>query len=67
MVSARVDGAEATGTRWLRPSTDKAPRMQVERTAYGFRYADMRRPINHAASHVMSIAAALCSWRRIPC
>ncbi|MFM9998642.1 MAG: Rieske 2Fe-2S domain-containing protein, partial [Burkholderiaceae bacterium] len=31
MVPARVGGAEATDTAWLRPSTDKAPRIQVER------------------------------------
>jgi phthalate 4,5-dioxygenase oxygenase subunit len=29
MVPARVDGAKATDKTWLRPSTDKAPRMQV--------------------------------------
>ena len=38
MVPARVDGAKATDKAWLRPSTDKAPRMQVQRTPYGFRY-----------------------------
>ena len=54
MVPARVDGAKATDRLWLRPSTDKAPRMQVERTAYGFRYAALRRPIHDAASHVYS-------------
>ena len=32
MVPARVDGAKATDSLWLRPSTDKAPRLQVERT-----------------------------------
>ena len=51
MVPARVSGAEATASTWLRPSTDKAPRMQVQRGAYGFRYAALRRPIQHAASH----------------
>ncbi|MEO6016957.1 MAG: MarR family transcriptional regulator, partial [Polaromonas sp.] len=51
MVPARVDGAEATDTSWLRPSTDKAPRLQVERGAYGFRYAALRRPIRNAAAH----------------
>jgi len=50
MVPARVDSAKATGTNWLRPSTDKAPRMQVERASYGFRYAAIRRPISNAAS-----------------
>ncbi len=49
MVPARVDGAKATETTWLRPSTDKAPRMQVERAGYGFRYAALRRPITNAA------------------
>lgn len=49
MVPARVEGAEATDTNWLRPSTDKAPRMQVERGSYGFRYAAIRRPIKNAA------------------
>ena len=29
MVPARVDGAKATTKAWLRPSTDKAPRLQV--------------------------------------
>ncbi len=45
MVPARVDSAKATESNWLRPSTDKAPRMQVERSGYGFRYAALRRPI----------------------
>jgi phthalate 4,5-dioxygenase oxygenase subunit len=49
MVPARVDGAKATDTSWLRPSTDKAPRLQVERAPYGFRYAAIRRPIANAA------------------
>ena len=51
MVPARVDGAKATANTWLRPSTDKAPRMQVQRTPYGFRYAALRRPIANAATH----------------
>jgi phthalate 4,5-dioxygenase oxygenase subunit len=50
MVPARVGGAEATDKAWLRPSTDKAPRIQMERTGYGFRYAALRRPITNAAS-----------------
>ena len=49
-VPARVGGAEATAKNWLRPSTDKAPRMQVHRTSYGFRYAALRRPIQNAAT-----------------
>ncbi len=56
MVPARVEGAEATDTNWLRPSTDKAPRMQIERAGYGFRYAAIRRPIKNAdaANYVRS-------------
>jgi phthalate 4,5-dioxygenase oxygenase subunit len=49
MVPARIDSAGVTETTWLRPSTDKAPRLQVERTPFGFRYAAIRRPITHAA------------------
>ena len=51
MVPAQVDGAKATDTNWLRPSTDKAPRFQIERTSYGFRYAAIRRPIKNEATH----------------
>jgi phthalate 4,5-dioxygenase oxygenase subunit len=51
MVPAQVDGAKATEANWLRPSTDKAPRFQVERTNYGFRYAAIRRPIINEATH----------------
>ena len=51
MVPARVDSAKATDKTWLRPSTDKAPRMQVQRTGYGFRYAALRRPIQNAAAN----------------
>ena len=50
MVPARVDSAKATESTWLRPSTDKAPRMQVQRGDYGFRYAAIRRPITNAAT-----------------
>ncbi|MPW17770.1 Rieske 2Fe-2S domain-containing protein [Paraburkholderia sp. CNPSo 3157] len=50
-VPARVGGAEATSKNWLRPSTDKAPRLRVERTGYGFRYAALRRPIFNANTH----------------
>ena len=51
MVPAQVDAAKATDVNWLRPSTDKAPRFQVERTDYGFRYAAIRRPIKNEATH----------------
>jgi len=51
MVPATVDGAKATDKLWLRPSTDKSPRLQVQRTSYGFRYAAIRRPIANADTH----------------
>lgn len=51
MVPARIGGAQATESLWLRPSTDKAPRLQVERTSYGFRYAAIRRPITNATAN----------------
>src|SRR5690606_33335261 len=50
-VPARVGSAEATEKNWLRPSTDKAPRLQVQRTPFGFRYAAIRRPIVNAAQN----------------
>ena len=50
MVPARVESAQATASNWLRPSTDKAPRLQLEPAAYGFRYAAIRRPIMQAAT-----------------
>src|SRR5262252_3187088 len=34
MVPAQVQGSRAANKTWLRPSTDKAPRLQVERTDY---------------------------------
>jgi phthalate 4,5-dioxygenase len=51
MRPARVDGAKATDSAWLRPSTDKAPRLQFEKTGFGFRYAAIRRPIVNAGTH----------------
>ncbi len=51
MPPARVDGAKATPDHWPRPSTDKAPRLQAQRTDFGFRYAALRRPIKDAATH----------------
>ncbi len=51
MVPARVSSAGATSTNWLRPSTDKSPRLQIERTPFGFHYAAIRRPIKNAATH----------------
>jgi len=46
-----VYGSTATDEAWLRPSNDKAPRMQFETTPYGFRYAALRRPIRDAETH----------------
>jgi phthalate 4,5-dioxygenase oxygenase subunit len=51
MVPARVGRAGANSRNWTRPSTDKAPRLQVQLTSYGFRYAAIRRPIQNAATH----------------
>ncbi len=51
MVPARVPGAQSTVTQWQRPSTDKAPRMVVQRTSFGFRYSAIRRPIKDAQTH----------------
>lgn len=51
MRPARVDTAEAKDTHWLRPSTDKQPRIQVQVTNYGMRYAALRRPITNAQTH----------------
>jgi phthalate 4,5-dioxygenase oxygenase subunit len=36
---------------WVRPSTDKNPRIQVQLTNYGMRYAAIRRPITNAGTH----------------
>ncbi|GJL83412.1 MAG: ring-hydroxylating oxygenase subunit alpha [marine bacterium B5-7] len=51
MVPARVDSAGANDTQWLRPSTDKSPRLVSQLTDFGFRYAAIRRPIKNAATH----------------
>jgi phthalate 4,5-dioxygenase oxygenase subunit len=51
MVPAQVEGSQATDKTWLRPSTDKAPRLQVERTDYGFRYVAIRSPITNPDTH----------------
>jgi phthalate 4,5-dioxygenase oxygenase subunit len=51
MRPARIEGAKATETSWFRPSTDKAPRLQVQPTSFGFRYAAIRRPIFNSATH----------------
>jgi phthalate 4,5-dioxygenase oxygenase subunit len=46
-----VYGSTATDEAWLRPSTDKAPRLQFEPTPYGFRYAAIRKPIRNPETH----------------
>lgn len=51
MKPARVDGAKSTDGGWLRPSTDKSPRIQVQLTNYGMRYAAIRRPLLNAETH----------------
>jgi phthalate 4,5-dioxygenase oxygenase subunit len=51
MPAAEVEGATATDAAWLRPSTDKAPRLQFEATSYGFRYAALRKPIRSPETH----------------
>jgi phthalate 4,5-dioxygenase len=51
MVPAQVESAGATDSEWLRPSTDKAPRLQLQRTDFGFRYVAIRRPISGADTH----------------
>jgi len=51
MPPARVDGAKATAKVWPRPSTDKAPRLHLQQTPFGFRYAAIRKPIANDATH----------------
>jgi phthalate 4,5-dioxygenase oxygenase subunit len=51
MPPAHVDRAMSQGGVWPRPSMDKAPRLQVQLTNYGFRYAAIRRPIKDAATN----------------
>jgi len=51
MPAAEVEGSTATDSAWLRPSNDKAPRLQFEPTSYGFRYAAIRKPIRNPETH----------------
>lgn len=51
MVPAKVSRAGASDSLWYRPSTDKSPRLQLEVTPFGFRYAAIRRPIKDATTH----------------
>ncbi len=52
MVPAQVAASTADGDAWLRPSTDKAPTLHVQRTPFGFRYAAIRRPIANETTHM---------------
>jgi phthalate 4,5-dioxygenase len=51
MRPAKVEKAKALDTHWVRPSTDKSPRMEVERTSFGFHYVAIRRPIANSQTH----------------
>ena len=53
-------------SEWLRPSTDKAPRLQVQRTAFGFRYVAIRHPIDERSARTITCASR-CSSRRSRC
>ena len=48
MPAAEVEGAKAKDGKWQRPSTDKSPRLRVQPTSFGFRYAAIRTPIVNA-------------------
>ena len=47
----RGASTKVTGDSLQRPSTDKAPRIQVQLTNYGFKYAALRRPIVNAGAN----------------
>ncbi len=47
---SRGDRTKTTSTLMLRPTTDKAPRIQVKPTAYGMKYVAIRRPIQNAVT-----------------
>jgi phthalate 4,5-dioxygenase len=40
-----VTGSTATDSAWLRPSADKSPRLEIEKTPFGFRYVAIRKPL----------------------
>jgi phthalate 4,5-dioxygenase len=46
-----VAGSTATDTAWLRPSADKSPRIEVQKTEFGFRYVAIRKPIVEEETH----------------
>jgi phthalate 4,5-dioxygenase oxygenase subunit len=43
-----VANSTAKDDAWLRPSVDKSPKIEVQKTRFGFRYAAIRKPINNA-------------------
>jgi len=51
ILPTRGDETRTTSTHFLRPSTDKAPRIETQATSYGFKYAAIRRPTVNANSH----------------
>ena len=51
MPVAEVAGSTAEGGVWLRPSNDKAPRLEIEETVFGFQYAALRRPLANPDTH----------------
>jgi phthalate 4,5-dioxygenase oxygenase subunit len=51
MPAGEVEGSTATASAWVRPSNDKAPKLQFEPTSYGFRYAALRKPIKNPDTH----------------
>ena len=50
MVPVSLDDGTAQ-QEWRRPSVDKAPRLHVERTPWGFRYVAIRHPLENASTH----------------
>ena len=47
---SKGDRTKTSSTLMLRPTTDKAPRIQVKPTPYGMKYVAIRRPIQSAAT-----------------
>jgi len=43
--ASEVSGSMATDSAWLRPSADKSPRIEVQKTPFGFRYVAIRKAI----------------------
>jgi phthalate 4,5-dioxygenase oxygenase subunit len=47
----QVERSSAADGMWLRPSADKAPRLQVQKGSYGFSYAAIRKPFKDPETH----------------